>query len=178
MYDADEAEQERQRLLFRTQAVTAANRAVWVAVETLLGRVLGRVRESQHRKACRVAALVMQEILHPDSGRDRREVDRRILAIEIGRRSTAELAADAQLMHRLHGSVTATAHRSGWSLMSAVSEALRHTDPDWTAARWGHKSDIALIAATRQFAIRHVPREGQQVLEVRARRQRQVGNSQ
>ncbi|WP_433574150.1 hypothetical protein [Nocardia brasiliensis] len=170
--DADPAEKQRQVLLFRTQSVASANRSAWTAVDTLLGRSRQHVRDPRHRKAFRIAAVVVKEILHPEFGSDRRVIDQRILAIEVGRRSTEELVADDKLMHRLHESVVATAQPSGWSSMSAVSAALRHADPDWTPARWGHKSDVRLIAATKRFSIRHLSHEGQQAVEVRPRDRR------
>ncbi|MGW5455813.1 hypothetical protein [Nocardia sp. NPDC003979] len=166
----DSTEKARQLLLFRTQAVALANKTVWVQVGVLLGRVLGRVRDPQDRKASRIAALVVEEILNRDSGRPRRDVDQRILAITIGRRSTDELVADDVLMQLLRASAAATAHPNGWSMMSAVSAELEHADRDWTPARWGYGSDLKLIAATKQFSIRRLLRKGQEVIEIRARR--------
>ncbi|WP_280387737.1 hypothetical protein [Nocardia wallacei] len=168
--DPDQDEKARQLLLFRSQAVGSANKSVWTEAHALLRRVLGHVRNPQARKACRIAALLVDEILHPDAGRDRRDINQRILAIEVGRRAAGELAADERLMQVLHEAVAATARPNSWSPISAVSAALEHADPDWTPARWGYLSDIKLIAATKQFAIRSLPRKGQQVIEVRARR--------
>ncbi|WP_433662671.1 hypothetical protein ACQPW1_11300 [Nocardia sp. CA-128927] len=71
--DADPTEKARQLLLFRTQSVALANKSVWVHVGVLLGRVLGCVRDPDQRKACRIAAVLVEEILHPSSnaaGRD------------------------------------------------------------------------------------------------------------
>lgn len=166
----DSTDEARQLLLYRTQSVALANKEVWEQVRVLLGRVLGHVRDPQHRTACRIAVLLVDEVLHPDSGRTHRDIDQRILAITVGRRSPAELVADEQLMQLLHESVTVTAQANSWSPISAVSVALEHADPDWTPARWGYPSDIKLIAATEQFSIRRLPRKGQQVIEVRARR--------
>ncbi|MFE3444978.1 hypothetical protein ACFXNW_18255 [Nocardia sp. NPDC059180] len=168
----DSTEKARQLLLFRTNSVALANKSVWEQVLVVLGRVLGRLRDPHHRKACRIAALLVGEILQPGSGSGgaRRDVDQRILAITVGRRSAAELVADERLMQLLHESVAAAAHANGWSPISAVSSALEHADPSWMPQRWGYPSDIKLIAATKQFSIRRLPRKGQQVIEIRGRR--------
>jgi hypothetical protein len=166
VYDPDSVEKARQLLLHRTQSVALANKSVWVQV----GDLLARVRDPHSRKACRIAALVVDEIAHPDSGRDRRGIDRRILAITVGRRDVDELVADEQLMQLLHKSVAAAARPNGWSPISGVSAALERADADWMPQRWGYLSDIKLISATGQFSMRRLPRQGQQVIEVRARR--------
>ncbi len=169
VYPPDETDKARQLLLFRTRSVALANKELWEQVRVLFGRVLGHVREPEQRKACRVVALLLDEVLNPDSGRSRDDVDRRILAITSGRRSAGELAADEQLMRALHESVAATAQANGWSLMSAVSAALDGGALDFRPERWGYTSPLKLIAATKQFSIRRLPRKGQQVTEVRAR---------
>lgn len=168
--EPDETEKARQLLLARTQAVTLANRSTWEQVRLLLRQVLDHVRDPHHRRACRLAALVVDEILHPDSTGTRRDINHRILAITVGRSSAAELVADRQLMQLLHESVAATARANSWSSMSDVSAALEHADSDWTPARWGYTSLIKLIAATKQFSVRSLPRKGQQVIEIRVRR--------
>lgn len=167
--DPDSSEQARQLLLFRTQAVAVANQQVWAQVGVLLGQVLAHVREREQRMACRIAALLVEEVLQPGAGGTRGDIERRIVAITVGRRSAAELVADEGLMRSLREAVTAAARGKGWSPMSAVSAALEHADPGWMAQRWGYSTDLKLIAATKQFSIRRLPRKGQQVIEVRAR---------
>ena len=169
VYPPDATDKARQLLLFRTRHVALANRQVLEQVRVLLGRVLGHVREPQQRTACRIVMLLLKEILNPDSGRLRDDIDRRILAITTGRRSAAELAADEQLMQALHEAVAATAQANGWSLMSAVSAALDGGTLDFKPERWGYTSPLELLAATKQFSIRRLPRKGQQVTEMRAR---------
>ncbi|WP_405161500.1 hypothetical protein OG203_34975 [Nocardia sp. NBC_01499] len=168
--DADPTEKARQLLLFRTQSVALANKSVWVQLGVLLGRVLGCVRDPEQRKACRIAAVLVEEILHPSSDAARRDINQRILAITVGRRSAAELVSDEVLMQLSHASVAATAQHNSWSPMSAVSVALEHADRDWTPARWGYRSELKLLAATKEFSIRRLPRKGQEVMEIRARR--------
>ncbi|MEW1734372.1 OST-HTH/LOTUS domain-containing protein [Nocardia beijingensis] len=168
-YPPDETDKARQLLLFRTRSVALANKQVWEEVGALLGRVLGYVRETQQRNASRVAALLLEEILNPDSSRSRDDIGWRILAITSGRRSAAELAADDQLVQALHEAVAATAQANGWSLISAVSAELERGGSDFRPERWGYTSAIDLLAATKQFSIRRLPRKGQQVTEVRAR---------
>lgn len=165
----DATDRARQLLLFRTRHVALANRQVWEQVRVLLGRVLGHVRDPQQRTACRIVVLLLEEILNPYSGRSRDDIDRRILAITAGRHSAAELVADEQLMQALHEAVAATAQANGWSLMSAVSAALDGGALDFRPERWGYRSPLKLLAATKQFSIRRLPRKGQQVTEVRAR---------
>ncbi|MEU2043700.1 hypothetical protein [Nocardia niwae] len=169
VYPPDATDRARQLLLLRTRSVALANRQVWEQVRVLLGRVLGHVREPQQRMTCRIVVLLLDEVLNPDSGRSREEIDRRILAITVGRGSAAELAADEQLMQGLHESVAAAAQGNGWSLMSAVSAALDGGALDFRPERWGYTSPLELLAATKQFSIRRLPRKGQQVTEVRAR---------
>lgn len=168
--DPDPTEKDRQLLLLRTHSVTLANKTVWTQVGILLARILTGVRDPEQRKACRIATVVVEEILHPNSQATGRDIDQRILAVTVGRRSAAELVSDEVLMQLLYSSVTATAQPNNWSPMSAVSAALEHTDRDWTPARRGYSSDIKLIAATKQFSIRRRPRKGQEIVEIRARR--------
>jgi hypothetical protein len=169
VYPPDATDRARQLLLLRTRSVALANRQVWEQVRVLLGRVLGHVRQPRQRTACRTVMLLLDEILNPDAGRSRADIDRRILAITSGRRTAAELAADEQLMQALHESVAMTAQANGWSLMSAVSAALDGGALDFRPERWGYTSPLELLAATKQFSIRRLPRKGQQVTEVRAR---------
>ncbi|WP_280416849.1 hypothetical protein [Nocardia carnea] len=166
IYPPDSTDKARQLLLFRTHSVALANKSVWIEVHSMLGRV----RDPQQRRACRVAALLVDEVLHSDPGGARGDIGKRVLAIMVGRRNTGELVADHRLMGLLRDSVAAAAQPNSWSPISAVSAALEHADPDWMPQRWGYTCDIKLIAATKQFSIRRLPRKGQQVIEVRTRR--------
>lgn len=80
--DPDPTERDRQRLLLRTQAVASTNQTVWATVRILLGDLLDHVSDPQQRKTCRIAALLVDEVLNhgPRGGRD--DIHQRILAIE------------------------------------------------------------------------------------------------
>lgn len=65
MRSPDRAEKARQLLLFRPQSVASGNKSGWTQARDLLGRVLDRVRDPQTRRACRIAALLVDEILQP-----------------------------------------------------------------------------------------------------------------
>lgn len=88
--DPDPAEKARQLLLHRTQTVASANKATWTHVRDLLARLIDHDDpNSKHHKACRITALLIDEILNPSSA-DHDDIHQRILAIEGARRSGAD----------------------------------------------------------------------------------------
>lgn len=154
-----------------TTIVVVAMKSMWSQVHTLLTRAAEHASDPDDRRACRIAALMAHELLHPEQIDYRRDINRRIMAARVDRRRTrSELRQDDRLMALLDGAVGKAARAEDrWATLKKVVAALHRADEEYMPEKWGFDTDLGLISSTGRFDIRKVERNGRKVTEVRAR---------
>ncbi|MEU8901305.1 hypothetical protein AB0C65_35935 [Nocardia sp. NPDC048505] len=160
------------RELIGAEVVHLAIRTIWLRLHDLLTAALPHSHDAEDGKALRVAALMTKEMADPYDVDTRRDLSRRVIAVLVTERLGREaLCADEKLMATLHTAVTRCADReSGWAPIPRVGAALKRIDGEWMPERWGFDTDLGLISATGQFAIRKVTGKGRKKsTEIRAR---------
>ncbi|WP_405135523.1 hypothetical protein [Nocardia sp. NBC_01388] len=145
-------------------------RTIWLRIHELLTAANEHATAIDDGRACRIAALMTEELAHPETVDTRRDLNRRVVAAKIGHcHGRHALLADTALLDQLRTAVTRSAGTDGWAELKKVVAALRQADREWMPERWGYDTDLGLISATSEFEIRKVDRDGRKVPQVRVR---------